>query len=278
MSPGLKAMWGSSFAPGILHLENNQQQPETEGIPHLLQSCAYYSAYGLHLANDDHRFLSLAETSKQRMSSDLPSGRRPAQQAAETLAKEPRPSETIPPLTTITPCIFVPIRDDMVKNFSKPARDRVERLRRILQSIDYQREGIKENLVYMIDREKQRLILKAAEIEEDEGTVNLQRGLDPREADLLILNMEAPVQPGRDYNIKNEQIPIRQAQVRSSLPIRERVVEELLDMIESGARQLASYEVHVTGIKQRYLDILEKELETMQEAGMRPEEREAARA
>lgn len=211
------------------------------------------------------------------MSSSQPTGPR-AQQSEEEPNTEPRPSEKIPPLTTIAPGIFVPIQDAMVTDFAEPPRDRVERLRRILRSIDYQREGIKENLLYMIDREKQRLILQAAEIEEDEGTVDRPRGINPWEADMIIQNMQAPAQPGRDYNIKNEQIPIRHAQSRASLPIRERVVEELLDMVESGVRQLANYEVHVANIKQRYLSILEKEIAKLEEAGMRPEEREASQA
>jgi len=198
----------------------------------------------------------------------------PAPQSEDELNTEPKTSEKIPPLTTIAPGIFVPIQDAMVTDFAEPPRDRVERLRRILRNIDYQREGIKQNLLYMISREKQRLIQEAAKIDENEVTIDRPRGVSQREADMIIQNMMAPAQPGRDYNIKSEQIPARHLQSRASLPIRERVIEELLDMVESGVRQLANYEVHAAGIKQRYLDILEKELAKLKDE----DNREASQA
>ncbi len=53
---------------------------------------------------------------------------------------------------------------------------RVGRLKRILETIDYQREGVKENLLCMFEREKKRIILEAAEVERARGPPGIQPG------------------------------------------------------------------------------------------------------
>ncbi|KAK4043574.1 hypothetical protein C8A01DRAFT_12917 [Parachaetomium inaequale] len=174
-------------------------------------------------------------------------------QSAQTpAAMELKASEKIPPLNSICSSIFVPLRDDLLA--TEPPRDRIERLKRILQSIDYQREDIKENLLYMFEREKTRVVLRAAEMEQEQGPPKIKPGLAPAEVDDIIANMEAPAHPGKDYNLQNlpEWAPFTPIPPTASL--RERTVMELLNMVERALLDLHGFEKVMAGIKNQYLE------------------------
>ncbi len=212
------------------------------------------------------------------MASDQPPSARPQR---GSISKEPRPSEKIPRLQNIALGIFVPLQDDDLRQNSEPARDRVERLKRKLRSIDYQRAGVKENLMYMFEREKQRIILEAQEREADmypDGLPPKGPGLHPREADLAIANMETPATPGTDYNVRNVLAIDVNRPLPPNLSVRERVIEDLVNLVENGATQLNGYEQHIKGIKDYYLGCLEREMAKMDLVGLRPEERRVAMA
>lgn len=184
--------------------------------------------------------------------------------------------EKIPPLINIAPGIFVPFREDLFE--AEPPRDRVERLKRLLTSIDYQREGVKENLVYMFEREKRRLVLQAAEMEQALPPPKVAPGaLPPNEVDQIIANMEAPAKPGMDYNIRDmSQIDLSVA-IPPDASLRDRTVIELLYMVERALWDLRGYEGHMRSIREAYVRRLEQELANVEEAGKRPEERLGAK-
>ncbi|KAG7285111.1 hypothetical protein NEMBOFW57_009731 [Staphylotrichum longicolle] len=156
--------------------------------------------------------------------------------------QEGKAPEKIPPLSNIAPSIFVPIQDDFLG--SEPPRDRVERLKRILQSIDYMRSGVKENLMYMFEREKRRIVLEATEMEQAQGTPKLKPDLSPREVDDIIANMEAPAAPGMDYDIRT--IPATTPTVPPNASLRDRTVIELLAVVENGLKDIQGYDEHMT--------------------------------
>ncbi|GAB1313039.1 Transcriptional regulatory protein RXT2 N-terminal domain-containing protein [Madurella fahalii] len=183
----------------------------------------------------------------------------------------PIASEKIPPLRNIAPSIFVPLQEDILK--AELPRDRVERLKKILKTVDYQREGVKENLMYMFEREKKRIMMQAAETEQTLGPPKTRPGLPQDEVDEIIRNMEAPAQPGVDYNIRD----MPQLDLRLPIPpdasLRDRTVVELLHIVENGLVQLNGYKKHMADIQKYYLDCLERELARIDEVGRRPEER-----
>ncbi|KAK5660892.1 hypothetical protein OQA88_12265 [Cercophora sp. LCS_1] len=172
----------------------------------------------------------------------------------------PKPSDSIPPLNNIVPAIFVPFDDAMFERFLEPARDRATRLRRILESIDLHEKGVKENFMYMFQREKERIIAIAKEREAETGFSVSRTEADPRVADAVIRNMEAKAEPGMDYNVKN----IPPLDMNRALPLtltpRELAVEELMTLIQRGVVEMEGYEAHMKGVKQDYLDRLEKEI------------------
>ncbi|KAK3683991.1 hypothetical protein B0T22DRAFT_412436 [Podospora appendiculata] len=188
-------------------------------------------------------------------------------------AREPKPSEQIPPLTNLAPSIFVPFREDITAKQSEIPRDRIERLRRILESIDFQTKGVKENLLFLFEREKTRIILEAQEREQEWFPTGVKAGVHPDEADRIIAYMEAPAQPGTDYNIRNMAELDRNRMIPSDLSVRDRAVEELMTLAEGAVQQLEGYEANMREIKKLYLERLDRELTMINEVGMRPEER-----
>ncbi len=182
--------------------------------------------------------------------------------------------EKIPPLHNIAPSILVPLRDDILgPEQPEPPRDRVGHLKRILETIDYQRECVKENLFYMFEREKRRLVMEAAELERARGVAEIKPGPPPSEVDEMIANMEAPAVQGKDYEIRNMDHFDIGAGAPFDASLRDRTVFELLRMVERGLRELQMYEAFINGIKGDYLGRLEVEIARIEEAGKRPEER-----
>ncbi|KAK3320819.1 hypothetical protein B0T19DRAFT_249566 [Cercophora scortea] len=203
---------------------------------------------------------------------------RPGGGGPPAAAREPKPSELIPPLTNLAPIIFVPFREDITAKRSDAPRDRIERLRRILQSIDFQTQGAKENLLFLFEREKTRIILEAQEREQEwfpNGGVKAG-GAHPDEADRIIGYMEAPALPGTDYNIRNMAELDRNRMIPPDLSVRDRAVEELMTLAEGAVQQLEGYEGNMRDIKKLYLERLDRELTMINEVGMRPEERNRA--
>lgn len=194
-----------------------------------------------------------------------------AQSVQLPVGQEPTGPEKIPPLTNIAPSIFVPLRDDILK--TDLPQDRVERLKRILETIDYQKQGVKANLMYMFEREKRRTIQQAAELEAQQGPSQFGPSLPPDEADEIIANMEAPARPDLNYNIRDMPPLDVSRPIPPAMPLRERTLMELLVMVERGLEELQGYEAHIVGIKQHYLERLERELASLEDAGKRPEER-----
>ncbi|KAK3387029.1 hypothetical protein B0H63DRAFT_468940 [Podospora didyma] len=193
--------------------------------------------------------------------SDVPlkAGQAPASRSS---SKEPKGSEKIPPLTSVTPSMFVPLQADILSNppSDEVLRDRVKRLQRILESIDYQKEGVKENLLWMFEREKTRLINESLDAEQKLGLTDGKSGLAPEEVDWVIANMEAPADPNTNYNIAN----MAPLDVNQILPpdasFRDRTVANVLRLMEGCVNELNGYETHMAGIKAQYIERLNKEV------------------
>ncbi|KAK3315135.1 hypothetical protein B0H66DRAFT_334855 [Apodospora peruviana] len=186
--------------------------------------------------------------------------------------RELEPSEKIPALRNVAPGVFVPFHEDILSKTDYP-RDRIDRVKRILESIDYQREGVKENLMYLFEREKQRILLEAQEKEQELGLQDAKPGVHPAEVDATLRSMEAPAEPGCDYNIRFLPPLEPHRSLATNLSLRDRTVQGLLSLVESGVADLNGYERHINGIRDYYVDCLAKEVARIEAAGMRPEER-----
>lgn len=155
-------------------------------------------------------------------------------------------------------------------------RDRVARLRHILATLDYQRAGVRDNMLYMFDREKDRLIQEAeareaAAVPEDPSLPNV-------EVDELVAAMEAPADPRANYSLGREEVGemacgVRQRQQQRGLTAREAAMENIFRVVESSLGELVGYDGHIMNIRRMYAERLVKEEALISEAGLRPEER-----
>ena len=181
------------------------------------------------------------------------------------------PAERIPPLTNFVPSLFVPLEDDITQPGDIP-RTRVERLKRIIETIDSQRAGVRENMMYLFERERDRIRIDAWEQELAEGEPESRAGLPPDEVDWMIGNMEAPHQPDLDYNIRDMPPRATGRQVPGMTP-REKTADRLFDLVEQAVAETQGYDKHMGDIRNYYVSMLDRERKKIDEIGKRPEER-----
>lgn len=194
----------------------------------------------------------------------------------------------IPPLISVAPSIFTPMPEGMFDFLAGPnptavnesLRDRVARLRHILATLDYQRAGVRDNMLYMFDREKERLI-QWAEAFEAAAAVPEDPSLPNAEVDELIAAMEAPADARVNYSLGREEVGqmvwgVRQRQAQQGqrgLTARETAMEDIFRVVESSLGELVGYDGHIMNIRRMYAERLVKEEALISEAGLRPEER-----
>lgn len=177
------------------------------------------------------------------------------------------------------PAIFLPLNHDITREGeSNYTRDRVERLKRILDTIDNQRVGVKENILWLLEREKERMVLEARERDEELNPQGIKTGLalTAAEVDQVIHSLEAPPVQGRDYNITDAPPLNVNRALPPTLSPREEVIDQLLNWVEHGSRELNGYEDHIAGIRRYYEEFLQKETARIEAVGMRPEDRPKA--
>jgi hypothetical protein len=159
----------------------------------------------------------------------------------------------------------------------EPLRDRVARLRHILATLDYQRAGVRDNMLYMFDREKDRLI-QEAEAREAAMAVPEDPSLPYGEVDELVAAMEAPADPRVNYSLGREEVAqmvwgVRQRQGQRGLTAREAAMVNIFRVVESSLGELGGYDAHIMNIRRMYAERLMREEALISEAGLRPEER-----
>jgi len=130
----------------------------------------------------------------------------------------------------------------------------------------------------MFEREKQRLILAAQEAEEKMGVQRVREGVTREEEDEVVRNMEARPSKKEKGEV-GEYDPWKGEQQQGfvvpqpDMGVRERAVADLINVIERGVLDLQAFEKYTEGIRTKYLELLEREVVRLEEAGKRPEER-----
>lgn len=211
--------------------------------------------------------------------------------ASSSSAAAPATKPPIAPLISVAPSIFTPMPEGMFDFLAGPnptavdesLRDRVARLRHILATLDYQRAGVRDNMLYMFDREKERLIQWGEGLEAARAAAAIPEdpSLPNAEVDELIAAMEAPADARVNYSLGREQVGemawgIRQRraqQPQRGLTARETVMEDIFRVVESSLGELVGYDGHIMNIRRMYAERLVKEEALISEAGLRPEER-----
>jgi hypothetical protein len=181
--------------------------------------------------------------------------------------------QPIPPeLTIVAPAIFLPLDSDITKPGDLP-QDRVQRLERIIKSINFHRQGIRQNLLTMFEGQVRRLQLLAAQRERQHGKSEGRASVSPDEADRLLAAMEKPAVPGVEYNVQNFPPFDVNMMAPAEYSDRDSAAWEVLREVERGMQQLNGLAAHMTRYEALYLERLRREVDRFNAAGQRPEER-----
>lgn len=117
-----------------------------------------------------------------------------------TTNNSPQPAgveEKIPRMTNIAPSIFVPLEIDITQPI-EPARDRAEKLQRILAAAEGRRKGVTENIIYMTEREMARIRQEGRTYEAIHGPPAGPRpSMTEKEVDDMMANIAADAPPGK---------------------------------------------------------------------------------
>ena len=174
--------------------------------------------------------------------------------------------EDIPPLTHIMPTIFIPLTENLLEPI-EPTKDRVERLERMVASLDANERRVRDNIAWTYEREARRHVAAVKE------TGALSTSDQPRlmgweEADGHIARMAAKPNPSLNYHLPPEKIAEFKAYDQSRIDVvlpddlnpHERTSREVLLIANRGVRDLEGYSnYHIKGIKDRLNASLEHE-------------------
>lgn len=195
---------------------------------------------------------------------------------------KPEDGMKIPRLTSPLPMMFVPLgEEDLTKESEEPI-GRIPRLEGILATLDQQLEGVRQNVVYMVEQEKTRVIKEAMALDDTPRGRATNKSMSPQESDAMLRNLAEPAQPELDYTL-GELPDLRHGERGSYLPRppinaspRDTAVHDVLIAVEFGWDQLVGYEDHIATLRRHFEECLRKERARMEDVGKKPEERIAS--
>lgn len=136
----------------------------------------------------------------------------PQTPAVEALPRSPSPPlppqqapEELPPLIAIAPAIFLPVNEDLTKPIPPIPTSTSARLLTSIEQHTAHSRAVSANIVNYYRREVFRLSQLPADAAPTQAAP--YETLIKSDRDALLANLEAPHEPGRDYNIRQDQIP-----------------------------------------------------------------------
>lgn len=179
---------------------------------------------------------------------------------------EHQSEEDIPPLTHIIGTICVPLTEDLLEPI-EPAKDRVERLERMVASLDATEKKVRDNIIWTYEREARRHVTAVKKT----GALSAPhqpKSMSWEEAEAHVANMAVPAKPNMSYHLPPEKIAEFKAydQSRPDVPLpddlgpHERTSREVLTIANRGVRDMEGYSnYHIKGIRDRLNASLERE-------------------
>jgi hypothetical protein len=168
--------------------------------------------------------------------------------------------ETIPPeIVNVMPSIFIPLEYDITNPRDLP-QDRFQKLDRILKSIDFHRQGVRQNLIAMFASQVKRVQMLYARQEQAQGISEGKASVSSDEVDRLIAAMETPAVPGVDYNVAILPPMDLSQPPPDDFSGRDKAAWEVLREIEKAMSQLDGFAAHMDGVALPYLDRLAREV------------------
>ncbi len=165
-----------------------------------------------------------------------------------------------PKVTNVTSSIFVPLNKDLTQPFDAP-RDRIEKVKCVLESIEFHKTGGRQGILYLAELERRRILTEAAKREAEGGLATNPADLPPGEADEMIHNMQQPALLGVSYNMTTNALCAHAPgwDAPGDTQDREHTARELQRVMEPGLDHIAGYEAHMDGLKIWWTEALRKE-------------------
>ncbi|KAH6702420.1 hypothetical protein VD0002_g2125 [Verticillium dahliae] len=182
--------------------------------------------------------------------------------------------DLIPPLDSISPAIFVPLKESILKSSVSNPTTEADRLRLVIQRIDSHAEDVKANIVFLFRREQQR-VLQAARIHEAAHGAQTPPPLDKNLVDMMMQNVMAPKDPTRDYGVHRPLPPVTLCQWPRTA--REQTVYQLLTTAEGAMSNLDGFDSMMAKVREVYKKQLEAEEERERALRTRTVQEEARR-
>ncbi|KAL8365895.1 hypothetical protein RB595_004597 [Gaeumannomyces hyphopodioides] len=169
----------------------------------------------------------------------------------------------LPKLTHIDPVIFVLAQDDFTRPTMQPAQDRVERVKRMLETIDAYKYEVRVNFHHLVRQEKRRIEQSSLQYEqahkavgetEPDVSINDERG--------IMAAMDAPVDPKTTYNIEGtaQQLRVWERFHGEEEPFnRENSLRQLGLVAEEGIHHIDEFLMHMASLRAKWETVLERE-------------------
>lgn len=173
----------------------------------------------------------------------------------------PHPPD-IPELSRLLPAVFVSLEQDFLQPI-EPAKDRAESLQRTQTSLDANEKAVRNNLVWMMEREARRRVNEASKT----GALaepHVPQPISWEEGDKLLNSLETPANPNQSYHLSSDVLKEFQNYGLGVGPEHmtphERAARDLLFVVRKGAHDIEDYStLHITKIRERLNNNLETE-------------------
>lgn len=177
--------------------------------------------------------------------------------------QQPIDKHSLPKLTHIDPVIFVLAQDDFTRPTMQPAQDRVERVKRMLETIDAYKYEVRVNFHHLVHQEKRRIEHSSLQYEQARRPVGeTEPGVSINEARGIIAAMNAPADPKATYNLEGtaQQLGVWEGFHGEEEPFsRENSLRQLGLMAEEGIHHIDEFLMHMAIIQAKWEAILERE-------------------
>ncbi|KAF9877723.1 hypothetical protein CkaCkLH20_04858 [Colletotrichum karsti] len=153
--------------------------------------------------------------------------------------------------------MFVPLEESLFEPFEEP-KTKLDRLKASVENVDKQAAGVQENIRYIYERERRRIVRLANKLEAANGLVETDLGIAPDDRAIMMAYVEAAFPPGADFSTRTQSTyTIPEKPPTTGLPPRQGAILWSLYNTGQALIQMCGY----MDLAQKFLDEYHKEIE-----------------
>ncbi|KAL8397622.1 hypothetical protein RB594_004362 [Gaeumannomyces avenae] len=169
----------------------------------------------------------------------------------------------LPKFTHIDPVIFVLAQDDFTQPTRQPAQDRVERVKRMLETIDAYKYEVRVNFHHLVRQEKRRIEQSNLQYEQAHTAVGeTESDVSINDVRGIMAAMDAQADPKTIYHMEEtaQQLGVRERFYGEEEPFdRENSLRQLGLVAEEGIHHIDGFLTHMESLRAKWEAILERE-------------------